>query len=80
LTREWTDSGVGLQSLSPGPCLLYINYCGVHYSGTFSYAGTTINTDDEFPLHESGYVQLGRGRIFAKIAAVSGVAKLMLAA
>jgi len=80
LTREWTDAGIGLQSLSPGPCLLYINYCGVHYSGTFSYAGTTINTDDEFPLHESGYRQLGRGRIFAKIAAVSGVAKLMLSA
>ena len=80
LTREWTDAGIGLQSLSPGPCLLYINYCGVHYSGTFSYAGTTINTDDEFPLHESGYRQLERGRIFAKIAAVSGVAKLMLSA
>lgn len=80
LTREWTDSGISLQSLSPGPCLLYINYCGVHYSGTFSYAGTTINTDDEFPLHESGYRQLERGRIFAKIAAVSGVAKLMLSA
>ena len=80
LTREWADAGVGLQSLSPGPCLLYINYCGVHYSGTFSYTGTTINTDDEFPLHESGYRQLERGRIFAKIAAVSGVAKLMLSA
>lgn len=80
LTQQWADSGVGLQVLSPGPCLLYINYCGVHYSGTFSYAGNTINTDDEFPLHESGYRQLDRGRIFAKIAAVSGVAKLMLSA
>jgi hypothetical protein len=60
--------------------LLYINYCGVHYTGTFAFAGTGINTDDEFPLHESGYRQLERGRIFAKIAAVSGVAKLMLSA
>ena len=80
LTREWVDAGISLQTLSSGPCLLYINYCGVHYSGTFSYAGITINTDDEFPLHESGYKQLNRGRIFAKIAAVSGVAKLMLSA
>ena len=45
-----------------------------------SYSGTTINTDDEFPLHCSGYTQLDRGRIFAKIAAVQGATKLMLAA
>lgn len=80
LTQEWTDSGVGLSGLSPGPCLLYINYCGVHYTGIFAYSGTTINTDDEFPLHCSGYTQLDRGRIFAKIAAVQGATKLMLAA
>ena len=80
LTQQWADSGVGLQSLSPGPCLLYINYCGVHYTGIFAYSGTTINTDDEFPLHCSGYTQLDRGRIFAKIAAVQGATKLMLAA
>jgi hypothetical protein len=70
LTQEWTDSGVGLSGLSPGPCLLYINYCGVHYTGIFAYSGANINTDDEFPLHCSGYTQLDRGRIFAKIAAV----------
>ena len=80
LTQEWADSGVGLSGLSPGPCLLYINYCGVHYTGIFAYSGTTINTDDEFPLHCSGYTQLDRGRIFAKIAAVQGATKLMLAA
>ena len=80
LTREWVDSGISLQSLNLGPCLLYINYCGVHYTGIFAYSGTSINTDDEFPLHCSGYTQLDRGRIFAKISAVQGAAKLMLAA
>lgn len=80
MTQNWTDSGINLSSLSAGICLLHINYCGVHYSGMFTYAGQDINTDDEFILHKSGTISLNRGRIFAKISAVSGVAKLLLAA
>lgn len=80
LTQNWIDSEVDLSTLSPGICALHINYEGVHYSGIFTYAGQGINTDDEIVLHQSGTVTLGRGRVFAKISAVSGVAKLMLAA
>lgn len=79
LTQSWTDSGVNLSTLSPGICALHINYEGVHYSGIFTYAGQSINTDDEIVLHQSGTVTLQRGRVFAKISAVSGIAKLMLA-
>lgn len=78
LTTTWQDSGVDLSSLSIGVCLLNINYQNVYYSGTFSYAGQGINTDDEIILHQSGTITSGRGRVFAKIAAVNGVTKLLL--
>lgn len=80
LTHSWTDSDVDLSSLSPGICALHVNYAGVHYSGIFTYSGQYINTDDEIVLHQCGTVTLGRGRLFAKISAVSGVAKLMFSA
>ena len=81
ITKTWQDSGVNLTgSLQIGICALLINYCGVYYSGMFTYGGTSINTDDEIILHQSGQTQLGRGRIYAKIAPSNGTPKLMLAA
>ena len=79
LSTTWEDSGVNLSTLTPGIYALHINYENVHYSGIFSYYGQNINTDDEILLHQSGYISLGRGRVFAKIAPDQGVAKLMLA-
>lgn len=81
ISRTWTDSEINLTgSLQIGICALFINYCGVYYSGTFTYGGPSINTDDEIILHQCGQTQLGRGRIFAKISPVNGTPKLMLAA
>lgn len=80
LTQSWEDSGIDLSSLSPGICALHVNYEGVHYSGIFTYSGQYINTDDEIVLHQCGTLTLGRGRLFAKISAISGVAKLQFSA
>lgn len=79
LTQNWSDSGINLSTLSPGICILHINYENVHYSGMFTYAGQTINTDDEIMLHQSGQTSLNRGRVFAKITAVDNTVKLLLA-
>ena len=79
ITQQWEDSGIDLSTLQQGVCLLHINYQNVHYSGTFTYFGTNINTDDEILLHRSGYNSLNRGVIFAKIAPINGTTKLLLA-
>lgn len=51
ITTAWTDSGIDLSTLSNGVCVLHINYENVCYSGTFTYTGQSINTDDEIVLH-----------------------------
>lgn len=79
LTTQWEDSGIDLSKLITGVYVIHINYEGVYFSGTFSLCSGTINTDDEIMMHSCGNTQLGRGRIFAKIAANSNnIARLYL--